>query len=202
MTLAPKPIHGALARAVAIVEELLGGGVIDRDDGKPQRVLGSHRSQSRHAGRGLFGATTHAGDEVLVVRVDSEDQVGAVIEQEVRRRLKNGLDPTLVVLRLLAETSEDGDPVLGDESGRDFVLRRALAAGAERHVGAAFLEDPQQIRHLAGDVETGAYTQPGEWFLFPESTEHTGQNRHALLRPIDPPFANGGQTQIGDVRGA
>jgi hypothetical protein len=58
---AQDPVHGGLAGAVAIVEEMLGVGVIDRDHGKRQHAFLLHGAEPDHPRGGLFGAT----DDVL-----------------------------------------------------------------------------------------------------------------------------------------
>ena len=53
-------VDRALAGAVAVVEEVLGLGVVDGDDRQLEDAVLLHRPQPDHAGRRLF----HAGDDV------------------------------------------------------------------------------------------------------------------------------------------
>ena len=49
-------VERALAGAVAVVEEVLGLGLVDRDDREAERPVGGHRPQPDDAGRRLLGA--------------------------------------------------------------------------------------------------------------------------------------------------
>ena len=53
---AENTINRRLPGAVAVVEEMLGLGIVDRDDRKLQAPSSGHRSQANHAGGGLFRA--------------------------------------------------------------------------------------------------------------------------------------------------
>ena len=57
-------VDGGLARAVAIVEQVLGVGVVDRDDRVLQHALLRHGAQADDAGGGLF----RAGDDAVEPR--------------------------------------------------------------------------------------------------------------------------------------
>jgi hypothetical protein len=48
-----------LPSAVAVIEEVLGVGVVDGDDGVAQHAVFCHRSQADDAGGGLFGTAAH-----------------------------------------------------------------------------------------------------------------------------------------------
>src|SRR5262249_439177 len=49
-------VDRALSGSVAVVEHVLGLGVIDGDDGILQHAIFGHGAQADHAGRGLFGS--------------------------------------------------------------------------------------------------------------------------------------------------
>ena len=58
-------VERGLAGAVTVVEQVLGVGVVDRDDGKLQHAFFGHGAQADHAGGGFFGAADHAFQHVL-----------------------------------------------------------------------------------------------------------------------------------------
>ena len=61
---AQNPVNGGLARAVAIIEEMLGQRVVHGDDRILQRAVQRHRAQSNHARGGFLGAADDSGDEI------------------------------------------------------------------------------------------------------------------------------------------
>ncbi len=54
-------VHGGLPRAVAVVEEMLGHGIVDGDDGELKHLVGCHGAQADDACGGLFGAADDVG---------------------------------------------------------------------------------------------------------------------------------------------
>ena len=71
-----------LAGAVAVVEQMLGLGVVDRNHRDLERAVFFHRAQPNHAGGGFL----HAGDYFLrlarVLGMQQTDQVGAVVHRD------------------------------------------------------------------------------------------------------------------------
>ena len=53
-------VHGALARAVAVIEQMLGQGIVDGDDREHQLAVCGHRPQADDAGGGFLGAADDA----------------------------------------------------------------------------------------------------------------------------------------------
>ncbi len=58
-----------LPRAVAVVEQVLGIGIVHRDDREFQHAFLRHRAQANHAGGGLFGSADHAFERVRALGV-------------------------------------------------------------------------------------------------------------------------------------
>src|SRR5437763_594333 len=58
------PVHGALAGAVAVVEEVLGLGVVDRDHRKAQHLVLLRGAEPDHARGGLLGAALDGGEKL------------------------------------------------------------------------------------------------------------------------------------------
>ena len=74
---ADNSIQRTLSRAVAIVEEVLGGGVVDGHNRVGQRAVGRHRAEPDHARRCLFAAADHGVERVAAVCMQCGDEVGA-----------------------------------------------------------------------------------------------------------------------------
>ena len=94
-----------------------------------------------------------------------------------------------------------GDPVLGDERGRDVVLGRQRVRGREHDLGAAGLERAHQVGGLGRDVEARPDAQAVERPLALEPLADEAQDGHLALRPFDAPDALGGEAEVGDVVG-
>ena len=78
-------VEGALARAVAIIEQMLGQRVVDRHDGVLQYAFLGHGAQADDAGGGLFGAAHDVRRQILPLGVQQRNQVRAVVHGDVRR---------------------------------------------------------------------------------------------------------------------
>src|SRR4030043_521074 len=59
------PVHGALARPVTVVKEMLRVGVINRDDREFQHACLFHAPEPYDTGGGLLGPAQHIGHERL-----------------------------------------------------------------------------------------------------------------------------------------
>ena len=79
-------VDRALAGAVAVVEQVLGVGLVDGDDRVSEGAVAGHALQADDAGRRLLGAADDVRDEVAALAVDRRDQVGAVVHRHLRRR--------------------------------------------------------------------------------------------------------------------
>src|SRR5512136_2333359 len=66
-------VDGALSRAVTVVEEMLGLGVIHRDDGVFQLLVLRHAAQSDHAGGGFLHAPYDGAGQSSLPLVESSD---------------------------------------------------------------------------------------------------------------------------------
>ena len=77
-------IEGALAGAVAVVEEVLGLRLVDRDDREPKHPVGGHRPQPDDARRRLLGAGMDLRHLVRTLRVEQVDEVTAVVHRQLR----------------------------------------------------------------------------------------------------------------------
>ena len=104
------PSSGGLSRAVAVVEQVLALGVVDRDHRELQLAFLIHRPQPDDAGGRLF----HAGDDplgvLLALHVHFVDQVGPVVERDHRLVVDGRVDVLVVGRPVLAANGKDGNP--------------------------------------------------------------------------------------------
>ena len=74
-----------LARAVAVVEEVLRLRLVDGDDREAEHAVDASSAFSRMTpGRGLLGAADDVAELLAPVRVEDADHVGAVVHRQVR----------------------------------------------------------------------------------------------------------------------
>ena len=188
---AQDPVDRALAGPVAVVEEVLGERLVDRDDGIAEPALRRHGPHADHAGGGLLGPTLHAIEQLRSLGVERGHQVGAIVHRHLRPVIQRRRDVPVVGVAVLAFD--------GDQRGRDVILRGERIARAEHHVGSARCQRPHQVRGLGGDVQAGADSPALERPLRGESLANAGHDRHLPVSPFDLPCPRVRQTDVGDV---
>jgi hypothetical protein len=77
-------VERALAGAVAVVEEMLGLRVIDRDRWETQFSVAQHGLESRDPGSGFFRRSDNVRYQFRALLKHCGDYVGAVIDDQVR----------------------------------------------------------------------------------------------------------------------
>ena len=142
-----------LARAVAVVEQVLRQRVVDGDDREAELALRLERLQADDAGRRLLGAGDDVAELLAPRRVEDADHVGAVVHRQVRLVVDRRLDVRVVRVVVLALDREDGDVELLDERRGDVVLRRERVRRAEHDVRAAGLQRAHEVRGLGRHVQ-------------------------------------------------
>ena len=190
-----------LAGAVAVVEEVLGLGLVDGHDREAERAVGGHRPEADDAGRRLLGAGEDLRDLRRPLPVEQRDEVAAVVHGHLRVRVGDRVEVGVVGVAVLAAAGEGGDPVLGHQRRGDVVLGRERVRGRQDDLGAAGLQRAHQVGGLGGDVQARADAQAVERLLALEALADEPQDGHLALGPLDAPDALGGEAEVGDVVG-
>ncbi len=99
---ADNAVHSALAGPVPIVEHVFGIRVVHGDDGELQDFLLGHAAEANDAGGGFFRAADHVAEEILPLRMQMRDDIGAVVHREVRLVGDGRFDVPIVGLVVLA----------------------------------------------------------------------------------------------------
>jgi hypothetical protein len=149
------PVDRRLAGAVAVVEEVLGLGVVHRDHREAERAVALQGLQPDHAGGRLFRGADDVAELLAPVRMEDADHIGAVVHGQLGLVVDRRLDVLVVGVVVLALDREDGDVELLHQRGRDVVLRRERVRGAQHDIRAGLLEGAHEVRRLARDVEAG-----------------------------------------------
>ena len=192
-------VDGALARAVAVVEEVLGLRVVDGDDGELKLAGRGHRTQADDAGGCLFRAADDILQQVAALGVQHGDEVHAVIHRDVRLDVEHAVQMAVVLLSRLALDGVDRHLVVGHQRGGDVVLRAQRVGRGQRHLGTTGQQDAHEVRRLRGHVHGRGHADALER-LFPlEALLDEIEHRHLLGRPLHAEAATLGQGDVGNV---
>ncbi len=192
---ADNAVNGRLAGAVAIVEQVLGVGVIHRDDGKAQHTFFGHGAQADHAGRGFFRPADHAFERVLAFGMQQGDQVGAVVHGDVGLVVDGGKNVAVVGIVVLALDGEDRNVVIAHQAGGHVILRGQRVRSAQHHIGAAVPEANGQVRGFGGHVQAGRNPNALQGLVLDEFLADDLQDFHGLVGPVNPLLAQIGKIQ-------
>ena len=154
----------------------------------------SPRSRTR-PGRRLLGPADEPVEQLRPRRVQHGEQVGAVVERDVRGAVDDRDDARRVGVGVLAAPAVRGAAVR-DERGDDVVLRAERVGGGHGDLRAAGGERPHEARRLGGHVQARADAQPVERPLGREALAQRAQDGHLLVRPGDAGLALAGQAHI------
>ena len=188
-----------LAGPVAVVEQVLGQCLVDRDDRVAQDAVVCHRPQADDAGRRLLGAADDPVQEVGALRVQLVHEIGPVIHRDVGQVVERLADVGVVRVAVLALDGVGRDPVVGDERGGDVVLGRERVRGAQHRVGTPRGEGAHQVRRLGGDVQAGADPPTLQRPITLEALANAGKHRHLAVGPFDLQPPGVGQGEVGHV---
>ena len=127
---ADNAVDRRLSRAVAVVEQMLGVRVVDRNDGKLQHAFLRHGTQADHSGRGLFRSANHVFESVGALGVQDRHQVGAIVHRDVWLVIDRGQNVVVVGVVVLALDGVDGNVVVAYQAGRHVILGGQRIRGA------------------------------------------------------------------------
>src|SRR6185369_1289640 len=104
-------VDGGLSGSIAVVEQVLGVGIVDGDDRILEHAFFCHGAQADHAGGGFFGAANNVDGSILALGVENGDEIGAVIHSDVRLVIESSHDVAVVGIVVFALDGEHGDAV-------------------------------------------------------------------------------------------
>ena len=188
--------HG-LARAVAVIEQVLAVGVIDHNHREAQRPGAVHDAQAVDARRRLLAAADDLRDEIRELRVHQVHKIAAVVNDDVR---PNGEHAAQMRLIRLVRAAIDRVHVhaLCRQCRGNVVLRGQRVGTGDVHLRAAHLEHAAQVGRLGLQMHGERDLQTGKR-LFPRKiAADVAQNRHMCFHPADLPLTGRCQVQVFD----
>ncbi len=195
------PVDRGLARAVAIVEEMLRERVVHGDDRVRENAFARHRAEAVHARGRLLGPAADVREELAPLRVQLRDEVGAIVHRDLRRRREDRVDVRVIRVAVLALAREHRDALVRHERRRDVVLRRERVRRAQRDGRAAIAQCDREVRGLGRDVQARADAQATERPLRGEALPDPRQDRHLARGPRDAAGAELREGGVADVVG-
>ena len=187
--------------AVAVVEQMLGHGIVDRDDRVSEGTLRRHGAQPDDARSRLLRAALDIGQHFSTALVQLADQIRAVVQGYLRSRVDYRIDVPVVAPGVFAPHREDRDLVVLDQRGRDVILGAQRVAGTECHTCATGTQYPDQIGRFRGHVQAGTDARAIEGLLVGKTRPELPQDGHLLPGPLDALDARFGEGRILDVGG-
>src|ERR1035441_6821084 len=189
-------VNGALSGSVAVVEQMLGEGVVDGDDGVAQHLLLGHGVEANDAGGGFLSAADDVGQQVLPLGVQNGDQVCAVVHSDLRLVIERRHDVGVIDVVIFSLDGVNGDVVIADQAGGHVVLRGKRVGSAKHDVGAAIAEGDHQIGRFGGDVQASRHTDIPQRLRLDELFANALQNRHGFESPFDAALPHVGEREI------
>ncbi len=172
-----------MAGPVPVVEQVLHLRIVHVDRGEEQRPGAGERPKSSDPRGRLFSRAPDL-TSVLARAVDERDQVGAVIDDDVRVGLEHRPDPVPIGGHGLPLLGARVDPGLA-ERRHGIVVGRERVAGREADIGASRLEREGERGRLRLDVEDRRDREAPERVGGLEAVPDPFQDRHVGTRPLD-----------------
>src|SRR2546429_913197 len=182
-------IECGLARAVTIVKEMFGLGVVDGHGREGEYSRGLHRLQTHDAGRGFFRGS---GNLLLQFRLflnHRRHHVRPIVDNYVWFEFQSSLHMTTIDVGGFAFHSEHRNAAIGNQRGRDIVLSRKGIGSNQKRFSAARLQSARKIRSLRSDVRARDQPRSFQWLLRCKPLTNQTQDRHLTLGPINAPLS-------------
>ncbi len=164
-------------------------GVVDRYDGEAEHPLLGHGAEAHDTGRRLLVPSLHPGQQLASGGVQHGDEVRAVVDDEVRPHVQDGVEVGIVLLVALPLLGVRLQSIVLPERQRHRVIRREGIAGGQPHLGPRFLERQGQHAGLGLHVERHPDLQAFQGLLPGQSFANVRQHAHVRPRPFQPPYA-------------
>ena len=188
-----------LAGAVAVVEQVLAERVVRGDRREGELARGLHRAQPRDARRRLLGHAREPGGELGPVLDDPRRQLGAVVDDDLRTRVRDREQVGVELLARGAVARVHLDPAR-DERGADRVLGRAGVRAGGDDLRARVREQRREVGRLRLEMDDDGDPAAAQRAVGEPLAREPVEDGRVLRDPPDPLLALGGERRIGDAR--
>ncbi len=117
-------VDGRLSRTVAVVEEMFGRRIVDRNNRNFQGTVFFERAQANDSGSGLFHARDQVGCKMSIISVQERDEIRAIIHGNHRLVIERGSQMAVVSFVILPFDSVNRNFIVLHERSRHVVLCR------------------------------------------------------------------------------
>ena len=176
-------VPDGLACAVAIVEEVLAGGVVHKHHRESQPPFTVHRLQTEDSGRGFLAAADDIRNQFRIVPVDHRHEVSAVIYDDVRAAFYDTPDAVLIFLGSRPVDSEDVQSFMHKSRG-DIVLSGKRVAPGDVHLRPSFGQHLAKMSRLGLQMHGKSHFQPLERLGLLKFLLQTIKQRHMMPYPF------------------
>ena len=189
-------VESGLSRAVTVLEQVLGLGVIDGDDRVAEHAGGFHGAEAYHAGPRVLGAADHLGELLGTRLMQTRHEIASVVHGQLRVRVQDGVDVAVVLLVALAFDSKGGNTFVDDEASCDVVLGRKGVRCAREHRRPAGFQGLQEIRRLGRDVQAHPDDDARQRAFAREPLADRSEHGHLTIGPGDPEPSETGEAPV------
>ena len=145
-------VERALARTVAVVEEVFRVCVVDSDDRVSQLAFRREAVETDHSGCRLLCPAYDAIEHIRPGRMERGYQIGAIVHRDVGLVVQGGVEVFVVGLVVLTVNGICCDTVLGYQGRSHGVLGAQGVAGAEHHLSPTVAHRDYKVSCLRRDV--------------------------------------------------
>ena len=171
--------------------------VIDCHHREFEHAVRRHRLETDNAASRFLAAAPDFLRQLRTLFVNAADQIGAVIDDDVRLVFQRHLDVTGVFLRCGRVIRVYPQTVLRQRR-RDLVLRAEWIGAGDGHLRAACRQHLAQIGGLGFQMHRQCDLETGKRLLARKIAANVAQNRHMCFYPADLPLSGFRKVQIFD----
>ena len=108
--------------AIAIIEEVLGHGIVDSDDRKVEHIIRSHGTQTNHTGCRFFRAADNILEKFAAVLMNRRNEIRTIVHGHLRFVIQRRADVLVISHIIFAFDGKGGDFVHIDQCRSNIIL--------------------------------------------------------------------------------
>ena len=191
-------VPDALARAVAVVEQVLAVRVVHHHHGEGQDAVARELLQADYAGGRLLAAAYDTGQEIGKLRAHELHELAAVVDDDVGADGQDCFQLLFVLLRRRAVGGVDLQPSGGQGSGH-VVLRREGVRARDVHLRATRCQHAAKIGRLGLQMDGQRHLHARKGLLALKIRLDAAQHWHIPAHPGYLHFSGWGKGDVSDI---